>query len=61
MQTKSKISKNEKGTPPDLTLLLAKMEDAVIRGEDFTKCRLIVARESLWKGAKASLVFFFHQ
>jgi hypothetical protein len=54
MQTKS--AKIEKKTSPDLTLLLAKIEAAVIKGEDSTKCQLVVAKEGLWNDAKPEVL-----
>ena len=54
MQTLKRI-KAEKGGTPDLTLVLSRLEDSIIRGDDPAGCRLILAKERLWGTAGSDI------
>ncbi len=54
MQTLKRVKAAKKGKP-DLTLVLSRLEDSIIRGDDPAGCRLILAKERLWETAGADI------
>jgi len=47
----TKKAEAEKKKSPDLTLVLSRLEKAVIHADDPQRCRLVLEKESLWKAA----------